>query len=110
MIMFIPGCYSVNISASSGEHPISMSYQPEGDIIKQFEIERTVHHLIGGLVTLNDVNISHAIDEEIKAAGGSRAVNVKIKYSMPIGYAFISYITFSIYNPFLVEITGDIVK
>lgn len=106
----LQGCYSMNLSATPSEYAISMSNTPKGEIIKHFTISHTVHHLIEGLVTLNDINLNQELAEEIKADGGSHVVNLKVNYNMPFVYGLVNLITLQLYNPFELNIEGDVVK
>src|SRR5437762_2243967 len=73
-------CYTLNLKSSPADHPISLSNMPKGKIIKHFSISKNVGHLIFGLVTLEDVDVSKTISDEIRSAGGSEAINVKVSY------------------------------
>jgi hypothetical protein len=100
----------MNLSATPSEYNISMSNQPKGEIIKHFTISRTVHHLIDGLVTLNDVNLNQELADEIKADGGTHIVNLKVNYNMPFIYGLVNLITWDLYSPFELNVEGDVVK
>jgi hypothetical protein len=102
------GCYTLNMKASPTDHPISLSNQPKGKIIKHFTITKNVAHLIIGLVNLNDIDVSKEISKEIEAAGGSEAINVKVTYQMTFVNGLLNMITIGIYNPLTLEIEGDI--
>lgn len=104
------GCYSLNLTGTPAGEPISLSNKPDGQIVKHFSMTKTVHHLIAGLVTLNDINVAQDIDNEVRSDGGTHAVNVKITYNMPFIYGLVNIVTFNIYNPFEVTVEGDIVK
>jgi hypothetical protein len=102
------GCYTLNLNSSASTHPISLSNMPKGSIIKHFTIEKSVGHLIYGLVTLNDIDVQNAISNEIESAGGTEAVNVKIKYQATFVDGLLNGITLGIYNPYSLVIEGDI--
>jgi hypothetical protein len=100
----------MNLTATPADHPVSLSNQPQGNIVKHFTINTTIHHLIAGLITLNKADLAKEIDDEIKADGGTGAVNVKVSYEMPFIYGFVNYITLDIYTPFELTVEGDVVK
>ncbi len=106
----LSGCFSMNLTATPASEAISLSNKPEGTIIKHFVITKTIHHLIYGLITLNDAQLGQEIDDEIKADGGTSAVNVKVSYDLPFIYGLVNLITFEIYNPFELTVEGDVVK
>jgi hypothetical protein len=102
------GCYTLNLKSSPTNHPISLSNMPKGSIIKHFTISKNVGHLIFGLVTLDDIDVAKSIGDEVEAAGGTEAINVKITYQATFINGFLNVITFGIYNPFTLEIDGDV--
>ncbi len=104
------GCYTLNAIGTPSDTTISMSNQPAGTMIKHFSLSMKVHHLIYGLVTLNDPEIAKAVTDEVKSAGGVRAVNVKITYQMTFVDGLVNMITFSVYNPMTMVLEGDVVK
>ena len=106
--LFASGCYTLNMKASPTDHPLSLSNHPKGKIIKHFTITKNIGHLIFGLVTLTEADVAKEISDEIEAAGGSEAINVKVFYQMTFINGLLNVITFGIYNPFTLEIEGDI--
>jgi hypothetical protein len=110
MVLSLGGCYTLNLSATPSDHAISMSNMPQGKIIKHFTLSKTIHHLIEGLVTLNDAEMAKDIEAEVKSAGGKHAVNVKVKYQMTFVNGLINSITFGIYNPMDLTVEGDVVE
>lgn len=110
LIFVASGCYTINMVGTPAEPSISMSNHPTGTMIKHFTFTTQVHHLIYGLVTLNDPDIAKAISGEVQAAGGTNAVNVKFVYQMTFINGLCNYITFGVYNPFTLTVEGDVVK
>ena len=104
------GCYTLNAIGTPSDTAISMSNQPSGTMIKHFSMSMKVHHLIYGLVTLNDPEIAKAVSDEVKASGGTHAINVKITYQMTFVDGLVNMITFSVYNPMTMVLEGDVVK
>ncbi len=70
----------------------------------------TVHHFIFGLVTASDPEVAKALSDEVKTAGGSNAINVKINYQMTFVNGLLNAITVGIYNPFTLTIDSDVIK
>jgi hypothetical protein len=101
-------CYTLNLKSGPNDHAISLSNSPKGKIIKHFTISKNIGHLIYGLVNLDDMDVSKMIGDEIEAAGGTSAINVKIMYQETFVNGLINGITLGIYNPYSLEIEGDI--
>lgn len=110
LIVGASGCYTVNGIGTPADPAISMSNHPTGAMLKHFTIAAKVHHLIYGLITLNDPDIAKAVSDEVKAAGGTNAINVKFVYQMTFIDGLCNLITFAVYNPFTLTIEGDVVK
>ena len=104
------GCYTLNAVGTPADQTFSMSNNPSGDIISHFSTTMTVHHFIFGLVTANDPEVAKALSDEVKAARGSNAINVKVKYQMTFVNGLLNAITAGIYNPFTLTINGDVIK
>ena len=104
------GCYTLNAVATPSSPILSMSNNPNGDIIKHFSTSMTVHHLIFGLVTINDPEVAKALTNEVTTGGGNGAINIKIHYQMTFVNGLLNVITAGIYNPFTLTIEGDITK
>ena len=108
MTITLGSCYTLNLKSSPNEHPISLSNMPKGKVIKHFSLSHNVGHLILGLITLNDIDVSKEISDEVEAAGGAEAINVKVTYQMTFVNGLLNAITIGIYNPFTLDIEGDI--
>ena len=57
-----------------------------------------------------DPDVAKILSDEVKAAGGTHAVNVKVNYQATFVNGLLNIITASIYNPFTLTIEGDVVK
>ena len=57
-----------------------------------------------------DPAIYDAIDQEIRRYGGSGVIELQIKHKASFGDLLITWITFDIYAPSIVEISGTVVK
>jgi len=108
VVLTLSSCYTLNLKSTPNEHPISLSNMPKGKIIKHFTYSKTVGHLILGLITLDDVDVAKTISDEVEAAGGTEAINVKITYQMTFVNGLVNLITLNIYNPLTLDIEGDI--
>src|SRR5579872_303393 len=80
LALSLGSCYTLSLKSSPTDHPISLSNSPKGKILKHFTISKTVGHLIFGLVNLDEMDVSKMISDEVEAAGGSEAINVKVLY------------------------------
>ena len=76
----VSGCYTVNVIGTPAEQALSLSNQPSGTLVKHFSTSIWVHHLIWGLVSLNDPDVAKILSDEVKASGGTHAVNIKVNY------------------------------
>jgi hypothetical protein len=106
----ISGCYTVNVIGTPADQTLSLSNHPSGTLVKHFSTSMWVHHLIAGLVPLNDPDVAKILSDEVKAAGGTHAVNIKVNYQMTFVNGLLNLITWEIYNPFTLTIEGDVVK
>ena len=104
------GCYTLNAIGTPAEQTLSMSNHPAGSVIKHFSTTMKVNHFIYGLVTPSNPEVAKAISDEVKAAGGTNAINVKVHYQMTFVDGLINFLTFGIYNPFTLIIEGDVIK
>ena len=64
---------------------------------------------IFGLVSPADAGVEKLISEAVRSKGGTRAVNVKMKYRMSFVNGLLSLITFTLYSPFTLTVEGDVV-
>jgi hypothetical protein len=106
----ISGCYTLNAVGTPADPTFSMSNNPSGSVVKHFSTTMTVHHFIFGLVVGSDPEVARALSDEVKASGGSGAINVKLHYQMTFVNGLVNTITFGIYNPFTLTIEGDVTK
>ena len=76
---FLTGCLSTHIHVKEAEYPISLSSKPRGAYVKPFKVELKSHHFIFGLLNLpGDPNVTKAIDDEVKRAGGRGVMNLRL--------------------------------
>ena len=104
------GCYTLNAIGTPADQTLSLSNHPSGSVVKHFSTTMKVNHFIYGLVTPADPEVAKAISDEVKAAGGANAINVKVRYEATFVDGLINAITFGIYNPFTLIIEGDVIK
>jgi len=110
VVVTVGGCYTLNAIGTPADQTLSLSNQPPGSVIKHFSTTMKVNHFIYGLVTPSDPDVAKAISDEVKAGGGTNAINVKMHYEMTFVDGLINVITFGIYNPFTLIIEGDVIK
>ena len=104
------GCYTLNAIGTPADQTLSLSNHPAGSVVKHFSTTMKVNHCIYGLVTPSNPEVAKAISDEVKAAGGTSAINVKMSYEATFVDGLINLITFGIYNPFTLIIEGDVIK
>lgn len=106
----LSGCYTVNVIGTPADQALSLSNQPSGTLVRHFSTSIWVHHLIWGLVPLNDPDVAKILSDEVKASGGTHAVNIKVNYQATFINGLLNLITWQLYNPFTLTIEGDVVK
>ena len=79
-------------------------------MVKHFTRTKTVNHFVYGLVSPDDAGIEQIVADAVKQSGGTRAVNVKLKYQQTFVNGLVSGLTFGIYSPFTLTIEGDVAK
>ena len=90
---------------------------PSFNVVGQFEKTLSQHAIIGpwsggSLVKLsdNDERIFAIITDEIQKKGGDAAIDVTIEYGANVVDLLLNAVTFSIYNPGKVHISGTVIK
>jgi hypothetical protein len=109
LAVVVSGCYTVNVIGTPADYTFSLSNQPTGPVIKHFSTTMKVNHFVYGLVTPDNPDVVKAISDEVKAASGNQAINVKIRYEATFVDGLINSITLGIYNPYTLVIEGDII-
>jgi len=109
-IFLLTGCYTLNQVGGPTDEAIEITNSEKAVPISHFVCDETVNHFIFGLVSPGDAEVEKLISQEIKKAGGTRAVNVSMKYQSTFLGGLIGIITFSIYHPYTLTIEGDVVK
>ena len=107
---FSQGCFTLNQIGSTRDSGIEMTNSENASASKNFTKTKKVNHFLWGLVSPADSQVEKLISDEVKAANGSRAVNVKLKYQQTFGNGFLSLITLGIYFPFTLTVSGNVVK
>jgi hypothetical protein len=104
------GCYTLNQVGSSVDEAIEITNTENATPIKHFSRTKTVNHFVYGLVSPDDAGIEKIVADAVKQNGGTRAVNVKLKYQQTFINGLVGGLTFGIYTPFTLTIEGDVVK
>lgn len=104
------GCYTLNQVGSPVDEGIEMTNKENATAIKHFTRTKTVSHFVYGLVSPDDAGIEKIVADAVKQDGGTRAVNVKLKYQQTFVNGLVGALTFGIYTPFTLTIEGDVVK
>ena len=114
IVFFATSCTSFQVSG------LEVSPQATaGDIIGDFDINVHVRKFFGGSAGTNLLNFTSdvtdplvvdAIQAEIFRMGGSRAINVRMEHRASFLDIFLNAITFSIYSPSYVRVTGTVIR
>lgn len=114
LLLSLTGC----ITSKFGGLQMTKSL-PSYEVVKDFETTVTVHKFMGTSAGRNLFNISSdasvdpvfdAIQREIARYGGDAAVNIEIEYQASFLNMLANSLTFGIWAPADVKITGTIVK
>ena len=104
------GCYTLNQVGSPVDEAIEITNTENATPIKHFSRTKTVSHFVYGLVSPDDAGIERIVADAVKQNGGTRAVNVKLKYQQTFINGLVGGLTFGIYTPFTLTVEGDVVK
>jgi hypothetical protein len=104
------GCYTLNQVGSPVDEAIEITNTENATPIKHFSRTKTVNHFVYGLVSPDDAGIEKIVADAVKQNGGTRAVNVKLKYQQTFINGLVGGLTFGIYTPFTLTVEGDVVK
>ena len=100
LIVFLQGCYTMHQVGTTSNAGIEITNMEKASSMGQFSSKKWVHHFIFGLVSPADTGVEKLISEAVRSKGGTRAVNVKMKYQMSFVNGLLSFITFTLYSPF----------
>lgn len=106
----MPGCYTLNQVGTPVEEAIELTNAQNATVISHFVRTKKMNHFIYGLVSPDDAGIEKMVSDAVKTAGGTKAVNVRIKYQMNFVDGLVGSLTFGIYTPFTLTIEGDVAK
>jgi len=110
MLFSLSGCFTMNQIGTPTSTAIELTNSGNATTTKSFTRTKRVNHFIYGLVSPEDAGVEKTIDEAVRANSGSKAVNVKMRYQMTFVDGLIGVITFGIYQPFTLTISGDVVQ
>jgi hypothetical protein len=109
-LLLLTGCYTLNQVGAPQDVAIEITNSEKAVPISHFVCDETVNHFIYGLVSPGDAEVEKLISQEIKKYGGTRAVNVRMKYQSTFLNGLIGGLTLGIYHPYSLTIEGDVVK
>ena len=109
-LFLLTGCYTLNQIGEPVDQGIEITNMEKATPVSHFERDETINHFIWGLVSPGNAEVEKVIAQEVKKIGGTRAVNVRMKYQMTFVNGLLNLVTFGIYNPFTLTIEGDVVK
>ena len=110
LVLSTHGCYTLNQAGSPIQEAIELTNAEQARAVSHFTKTKRVNHFVYGLVSPEDAGVEKLVSDAVKAAGGSRAVNVRIKYQLTFVDGLITYLTLGIYSPFSLTVNGDVVK
>lgn len=110
VFVFSQGCYTLNQVGSATDTGIELTNKDSATAMSEFSAKKKVNHFLWGLVSPADAEVEQLIANQVKSSGGSRAVNVRMKYQLTFIDGLISGITFGIYTPFTLTVQGDVAK
>jgi hypothetical protein len=116
-LLIFSGCATIALDGRSAEHKIEMTATGERpyEVVKSFSVNDKAGWIIGIIpVNLpagdNNTYLGTLIDQQVSEAGGDGAINVKIRAQNQFVDLLINVVTFGIYYPRTVTISGDIIK
>lgn len=109
-LFLLTGCYTLNQVGEPVNQGIEITNMEKATPVSHFEREITINHFIYGLVSPGNAEVEQTIAQEVQRIGGTRAVNIRMKYQQTFVNGLLSIITIGIYNPFTLTIEGDVVK
>ncbi|MDH3267504.1 MAG: Bor family protein [Ignavibacteria bacterium] len=109
-IFLLTGCYTLNQIGEPVDQGIEITNMEKVTPVSHFETDATINHFLWGLVSPSNAEVEQLIAQEVKRIGGTRAVNIRMKYQMTFVNGLLNFITLGIYNPFTLTVEGDVVK
>lgn len=110
VLLFGQGCYTLNHVGTPTDTPIEITNAQDATPVEHFEQKKTMHHFVNGLVSPDDAGVEKLVSDAVKQYGGTRAVNVKIKYQQTFMNGLVGFATLGIYIPYTLTVEGDVVK
>ncbi len=110
LTLLCAGCFTFNQIGTPGETPIELTNSEGKTAVAHFNKSKKVHHFLWGLVSPDNAGVEQLISDEVRTNGGSKAVNVKMKYQSTFVDGLLNLITFGIYAPFTLKVEGDVVR
>jgi len=110
LLFLSQGCYTLNQVGTYTEEGIEITNKENAPLLQHFSRTKTVNHFVYGLVSPDDAGIEQIVSDAVKINNGTGAVNVKIKYQQTFLNGLVSALTIGIYNPFTLNVEGDVIK
>lgn len=104
------GCYTLHQVGTPTDEAIEITNTDNATPIRHFTRTKKVNHFVFGLVSPDDAGIERIVSDAVKLEGGTKAVNVRMKYQLKFVDGLVSFITLGIYTPFTLSIEGDVVR
>jgi hypothetical protein len=104
------GCYTLRSVGAPVSEQIELTNTEHAAVISHFSRTQKVNHFVYGLVSPADSGLEKLVADQVKLAGGTKAVNVRVKYQMTFIDGLVGALTFGIYTPFTLTVEGDAAK
>ncbi|MCG8605804.1 Bor family protein [bacterium] len=108
--IFCAGCWTFNQIGVPGETPIEITNSDRKSSVAHFVRSKKVNHWVFGLVSPDNAGVEQIISDEVRANGGSKAVNIRMKYQHTFVDGLVRIITLGIYSPVTLKVEGDVVR
>ena len=94
VLLFLTQAYfTLNQVGTPVDEAIEITNTQNAESVKHFTRTKTVNHFVFGLVSPDDVGVEQIVSDAVKQNGGTRAVNVKMKYQQTFVNGLVSVIT-----------------
>lgn len=101
--MMLSGCYTLTMDLDEPD-------APKGEIIGHFRSEMKVHHVVAGLITIQDPDVRAEITKQVHKIDGKSARNVRVIHQHSFFDYLLGGLSGGIYTPTSVIVEGDVAK
>lgn len=116
-LLIFSGCTTIAFDGTKAEHKVEMTATGERqyEVVKSFTMNDKAGWIIGIIpVNLpagdNHTYLSTILDQQVREAGGDGIINLKIRAQQQFVDFLLQVVSFGVYVPRTVTISGDIIK